>query len=54
MAIFSWKRGVSSTERQQLAPISSSVIEQRSACTDLGKLMGADRRLTVQIVLKRV
>jgi hypothetical protein len=52
MAIFSGKRGVSSTERKPLAPISSSVIGQISACTDLGKLMGADRRLTVQIVLK--
>jgi hypothetical protein len=54
MAIFSRKRGVSSTERKPLAPISGSVIGQISACTDLGKLMSADGRLTVHVVLKWV
>jgi hypothetical protein len=37
-----------------IAPICTGVAEQISACTDMGKLMGADGRLTVQIVLKWV
>ena len=37
-----------------IAPRCRGVAEQISACTDMGKLMGADDRLTVQIVLKWV
>jgi hypothetical protein len=47
-------RCTSSTVQLQLAPICVGVAEQINTCTDLGKLMGTDGRLTVQIVLKWV
>lgn len=47
-------RCVSSTVQSQFAPICGGIAEQINACTDLGKLMGAGGRLTVQIVLKWV
>jgi len=47
-------RCVSSTVQLPIAPICVALAQQINACTDLGKLMGADGRLTVQIVLKWV
>jgi hypothetical protein len=47
-------RCVSSTVQLLMAPICVGIAEQINACTDLGKLVGADGRLTVQIVLKWV
>ena len=47
-------RCMSSSVQLLIAPICMGVAEQISACTDLGKLTGADGRLTVQIVLKWV
>jgi hypothetical protein len=43
-----------STEPLLGAPLCGAAAEQISACTDMGKLLGAGDRLTVQIVLKWV